>query len=147
DPKKKLGITISPFSGISYQEPAQLARESEDAGVHGVFIPEAANDAMMCCYAVARGTRRITIATWIANIYFREPALCPTAAEMIQTESDGRFILGLGVSHRPALESLGIQMGNARDRLKSYTTILRKAFAGEPVGAFGRMFKKPSKPI
>ncbi len=144
---EKLGITLAPFSGIAYPEMVQLAREAEDAGMSGVFIPEAANDAMMCCYAIARGTRRITLGTWIANIYFREPALCAAAAEMIQSESDGRFILGLGVSHRPALESLGIQMGNARDRLKHYTALLRKAFAGEPVGAFGRAFRKPAKPI
>jgi alkanesulfonate monooxygenase SsuD/methylene tetrahydromethanopterin reductase-like flavin-dependent oxidoreductase (luciferase family) len=144
---EKLGISLAPFSGIAYPEMVQLAREAEDAGLSGVFIPEAANDAMMCCYAIARGTRRIMVGTWIVNIYFREPALCAAAAEMVQTESEGRFILGLGVSHRPALESLGIQMGNGRERLKHYTAVLRKAFAGEPVGAFGRSFRKPAKPI
>jgi alkanesulfonate monooxygenase SsuD/methylene tetrahydromethanopterin reductase-like flavin-dependent oxidoreductase (luciferase family) len=144
---KELGISLAPFSGIPYPDLVQLAREAEDAGLSGVFIPEAANDGLMCCYAIARGTRRITIGTWIVNIYFRVPALCAASVEMVQTESNGRFILGLGVSHRPAMESLGIQMGNARDHLREYTMFLRKALAGEPVGAFGRPYRKPVKPV
>jgi alkanesulfonate monooxygenase SsuD/methylene tetrahydromethanopterin reductase-like flavin-dependent oxidoreductase (luciferase family) len=144
---KSLGISLAPFSGIPYPDLTRLACEAEDTGFSGVFIPEAANDGLMCCYAIARATSRITIATWIVNIYFREPALCAAASEMVQTESGGRFILGLGVSHRPAMESLGIQMGNARDRLRAYTAFLRKALAGEPVGAFGRAYRKPAKPV
>lgn len=144
---KNLGISLAPFSGIAYPDMVQLAREAEDAGLSGVFIPEAANDGLMCCYAIARGTRRIMVGTWIVNIYFRVPALCAAAAEMVQTESGGRFILGLGVSHRPAMESLGIPMGNARDHLREYTAFIRKALAGEPVGAFGRPYRKPAKPV
>lgn len=144
---KKLGISLAPFSGIPYPELVQLAREAEDAGLSGVFIPEANNDGLMCCYAIVRGTRHVMVGTWIVNTYYREPALCAAAAEMVQTESGGRFILGLGVSHRPALEALGIRMDNGRERLSNYTAVLRKAFAGEPIGAFGRPYRKPVKPI
>jgi alkanesulfonate monooxygenase SsuD/methylene tetrahydromethanopterin reductase-like flavin-dependent oxidoreductase (luciferase family) len=144
---KNLGISLAPFSGIPYPDLVQLAREAEDAGLSGVFIPEAANDGLMCCYAIARGTQRIMVGTWIVNVYFRVPALCAAAAEMVQTESGGRFILGLGVSHRPAMEPLGIRMGNARNHLREYTAFLRKALAGEPVGAFGRQYRKPAKPV
>jgi alkanesulfonate monooxygenase SsuD/methylene tetrahydromethanopterin reductase-like flavin-dependent oxidoreductase (luciferase family) len=142
-----LGITLSPFSGIPYRDFLALAREAEDAGFSGIFIPEANNDALTCCEAVAAATRRITIATWIANIYLRQPTLCAASAAMVQEMSDGRFILGLGVSHRPALEALGIEMGNAREKLRSYTAIVRKALAGEPVSGFGMRFRKPAKPI
>ena len=62
---------------------------------------------------------------------------------MVQEAAQGRFILGLGMSHRPALEARGIEMGNARDRLRHDTEIIRKAFRGE-LEMFGRKFPAPS---
>ena len=95
---------------------------------------------------MANATSRITIATWIVNIYLREPALCAVSAEMVQEAAGGRFILGLGVSHRPALEARGIEMGNARDRLRRDTMVIRKAFRGE-LEMFGTKLPAPSHPI
>ncbi|MGH7985301.1 MAG: LLM class flavin-dependent oxidoreductase [Candidatus Binataceae bacterium] len=142
----RCGFTLSPMSGIPHPEFLQLAREIEDAGFDGVFIPEANNDALMCSYAVARVTRRVAIGSWIVNIYLREPTLCAAAAEMVQDAAEGRFILGLGVSHRPALEVRGIEMGNARERLRRDTTIIRQTLGGE-TAMFGMKFRQPEKRI
>jgi 5,10-methylenetetrahydromethanopterin reductase len=142
----KCGFSLSPMSGIPYPEFLQLAREVEDAGFSGIFIPEANNDGLMCSYAVAGTTKRVDIGTWIVNIYLREPTLCAAAAEMVQDASNGRFILGLGVSHRPALEARGIDMGNARDRLRRDTEIIRATLGGE-TSMFGMKFRQPKKPI
>ena len=142
---KGYGVTLRPMvpghSGF-----VQLARETEDAGFGGVFIPEAVNDALLCSLSVANATKRMTIGTWIVNIYLREPALCAIAAEMVQETAQGRFILGLGVSHRPALEARGIEMGNARQRLRHDTDVIRKAFRGE-LDMFGMKFPTPNHPI
>jgi len=140
------GVTVSPMSGIPYAEFTQLARETEDAGYSGVYIPEANNDALLCSYAVAKATTRVHIATWIVNIYLREPSLCAAAAEMVQDAAGGRFILGLGVSHRPALELRGIEMGNGRNRLRRDTEVLRDAFGGK-LDMFGMKFRAPRQPI
>ena len=115
------GISLSPFSGIPYQDFAQLAREAEEAGFSGVFVPEANNDALMCCHAIAAATRRVTIATWIVNIYLRQPTLCAAGAAMVQEAAGGRFVLGLGVSHRPALQALHIEMSLAGHPVKVST--------------------------
>ncbi len=127
----KLGICISPFMGLSLARLAEVAREAEDAGIEGIFIPEGRNDGLMCCYAAARATRRATVATWITNIFLREPALCAWAAQAIAEETPGRFILGLGVSHRPLLESLEIRVSDPRERLRHYTYELRKRLEGQ----------------
>ena len=142
-----LAISISPFSGLPYRDFAALAREAEDAGFDGVFVPEGPNDVMLCCYAIAKATSRVAIGSWIANIYFREPVLCAASAEMIQSESGGRFILGLGVSHRPALDGLGIEMGAARQRLRKYVEVIRKGHRGEPISALGMRLRKPAAPV
>lgn len=140
----RTGSSDSPASGLGSF--VALAREIEDAGFGGIYIPEAVNDALLCSLAVANATRRITVGTWIVNIYLREPALCAIAAEMVQEAANGRFILGLGVSHRPALEARGIEMGNARDRLRRDAEMIRKAFRGE-LEMFGTKFPSPSHPI
>ena len=143
----RFAISISPFSGMPYGDFVALAREAEDAGFEGVFVPEGPNDVMMCCYAIAKATSRITVGSWIANVYFREPVLCAASAEMIQSESSGRFILGLGVSHRPALSGLGIEMGNPRERLRKYVEVIRKGHRGEPVSALGMRVRKTAAAV
>jgi alkanesulfonate monooxygenase SsuD/methylene tetrahydromethanopterin reductase-like flavin-dependent oxidoreductase (luciferase family) len=132
---------------MPYRDFVALAREAEDAGFRGVFVPEGPNDVMMCCYAIAKATSRITVGSWIANVYFREPVLCAASAEMIQSESGGRFVLGLGVSHRPALSGLGIEMGNPRERLRKYVEVIRKGHRGEPVSSIGMRLRKTSTPV
>jgi alkanesulfonate monooxygenase SsuD/methylene tetrahydromethanopterin reductase-like flavin-dependent oxidoreductase (luciferase family) len=142
---KGYGVTLRPMAP-GHPGFVELARETEDAGFGGIFIPEAVNDALMCSLSVANATKRIAIGTWIVNIYLREPALCAIAAEMVQAAAQGRFILGLGVSHRPALEARGIEMGNARERLRHDADVIRKAFRGE-LEMFGMKFPTPTHPI
>jgi alkanesulfonate monooxygenase SsuD/methylene tetrahydromethanopterin reductase-like flavin-dependent oxidoreductase (luciferase family) len=142
-----LGVTVAPSSGIPYQDFVQLTREVEDAGFGGVFVSESTNDALMCCYAVAKATKRVQIGTWIVNIFLRDPTLCAISAEMVQDAAGGRFILGLGVSHRPLLESRGIDMGNGRDRLKHDTVRIRKVWSGEATAPGGRKYQLPKHPI
>jgi alkanesulfonate monooxygenase SsuD/methylene tetrahydromethanopterin reductase-like flavin-dependent oxidoreductase (luciferase family) len=72
----KLGISISPFMELSLARLADFAREAEDAGIEGIFIREGTNDGLLCCYAAARATMRVITASWIVNIFLREPALC-----------------------------------------------------------------------
>ncbi len=129
----ELGIVIAP-GAEPYSTLGGLAREAEDAGFSGIFVSESNNDAMMCCAEMARATSRIKLVTWIVNIHFRVPLTCAAAAAMVQELSGGRFVLGLGVSHRPLLESLGIEMGNGRERLRFYTVELRRLLCGEALG-------------
>jgi 5,10-methylenetetrahydromethanopterin reductase len=130
----ELGIVIAP-GAEPYSTLGGLAREAEDAGFSGIFVSESNNDAMMCCAEMARATSRIKLVTWIVNIHFRVPITCAAAAAMVQEISGGRFVLGLGVSHRPLLESLGIEMGHGRERLRAYTVELRRLLRGEALGA------------
>ncbi len=113
-------------------EVARIAREAEDAGFAAVMVPEGGNDSLLACYAIAQATATIRIGTSIAIIYNRQPTLCASAAVMVQEASQGRFVLGLGVGHRPVLEAMGITPApNSRARLREYTLILKQIFAGE----------------
>ena len=43
-------------------------------------------------------TEKLVVATGIANIYNREPGATLSAQHTLAEQSDGRFLLGLGVS-------------------------------------------------
>ncbi len=139
---QQLGIVIMPNSAAQIGE---LARAAEDGGFAGACMPELTNDGLMCCYVMAQATKNIRLITWIVNVYFRHPWLCAAAATMVQEVSGGRLTLGLGVSHRPFMQALGIDMGNARDKLRSFTVTIRKIFSGEM--NIGVPARKPKTPI
>jgi alkanesulfonate monooxygenase SsuD/methylene tetrahydromethanopterin reductase-like flavin-dependent oxidoreductase (luciferase family) len=134
-------LSLSTFSRMPYQDLTRLAREAEDAGLSGVYVPEANNDAILCAYAIAKATSRITIGTRVINIHLRSPLVCGAGALMLQEESGGRFVLGLGVGHRALLKPLGIEMGNARDYLRHYMEILSPVLSGGQIANFPYQFR------
>ena len=84
------------------------------------------------------GTSRIQVGTNIANIYFRHPFLAAMTAVTIDELSDGRLLLGFGISHRPLLESLGITMDQPRQYMRSYAQTVKNVLSGKQIGSFFR---------
>jgi alkanesulfonate monooxygenase SsuD/methylene tetrahydromethanopterin reductase-like flavin-dependent oxidoreductase (luciferase family) len=138
------GVVISTVSGASYKEVTQLSRIAEEQDWDAVFMSEAMNDALAGIEAMALATRRIKVGTWIANIYLRHPALAGASAVAIDELSEGRLILGLGVSHRPLLDALGIEMQDARTYLRSYIATVKKVMAGRPLREGLRLHFRPA---
>ena len=133
-----LGIVLSTATAAPPQEFVEIGRAAEDKGFDAVFVNEGRGDALACAEAIALGTSRIKVGTNIANIYFRHPFLAGMTATTISELSQGRMILGLGMSHRPLLESLGIAMEQPRQYMRSYVTALNTLFRGESLSAFHR---------
>jgi alkanesulfonate monooxygenase SsuD/methylene tetrahydromethanopterin reductase-like flavin-dependent oxidoreductase (luciferase family) len=76
-------------------------------------------------------TRRIRVGTWIANIYLRHSYVCAQGAALIADATDGRFVLGLGVSHPPVNKALGIEMADPPAVLRRYVTAVQSWLKGE----------------
>ncbi len=51
-------------------------------------------------------TKTLVVGTGIANIYHREPGVTVQAQKTLAEQSGNRFLLGLGVSHKPVVEGL-----------------------------------------
>ncbi len=88
----------------------ELAQEIERRGFSGIYSPSF-GDGVGLCEALALCTKQITFGTAIANIYARHPADYAGSAALIHELSGGRFRFGIGVSHGPTNEGLGIQTG------------------------------------
>jgi alkanesulfonate monooxygenase SsuD/methylene tetrahydromethanopterin reductase-like flavin-dependent oxidoreductase (luciferase family) len=103
-----------------------LAVRLEDEGFHAVFSPSMA-DGMSLIEAVAMKTSRIGLGTGIANIYTRHPFEYACAASAIHELSGGRFVFGVGVSHGPIYQRLGLRVGKPLADVRSFVESYRAA--------------------
>jgi probable F420-dependent oxidoreductase len=113
----KLGIWFF-LDGMSAAESVEFVRKAEQLGYGAMWIPEAVGREPFAHigYLSAR-TDKIVFATGIANIYARDPLTMSAAAKTLGEESGGRFVLGIGVSHRPLVTNL---RGHSYDKPYSY---------------------------
>jgi alkanesulfonate monooxygenase SsuD/methylene tetrahydromethanopterin reductase-like flavin-dependent oxidoreductase (luciferase family) len=96
-----------------------IARAAEDAGFEAIFCAEVNNDAIASAQLMGLATRRIK-GTGIAHSHLCLPYLCVKAAIIAADATEGRMILGLGVSHQPVNRALGIEMPNPVQALRDY---------------------------
>jgi len=133
-----LGVVLSTATEAPPKEFVQLGQLAEEKGFDAILVNEGRGDALACAEAIALGTSRIKVGTNIANIYFRHPFLAAMTAATIAELSEGRLLLGLGISHRPLIESLGMKMEQPRQYMRSYVQTVKTALAGKPLGSFFR---------
>jgi probable F420-dependent oxidoreductase len=104
----RVGIWMPPPERIGV-DPAATAAAIERAGFTSVWVgggnPDQAAFARL--RAQLAGSERLIVAPGIANVWAWEPGGLRTAAEALAADFPGRFILGIGVSHAPAVEALG----------------------------------------
>jgi alkanesulfonate monooxygenase SsuD/methylene tetrahydromethanopterin reductase-like flavin-dependent oxidoreductase (luciferase family) len=117
-----LGLGLIPGAGWRAREIQDVARAAEDAGFDSVFCTEVNNDAIPTAQLMGLATRRIRVGTWVAHTFLRLPDLCAKAAILAGDATDGRMILGLGVSHQPVNKALGIEMPDPSGHLRGYAT-------------------------
>ena len=95
------------LDAMNARESATLAQKAEKLGYPVLWIPEAVGREPFphAAYLLAK-TTKLVLATGIANIYARDPMTMAAAARTLAELSDGRFLLGIGVSHAPLVERL-----------------------------------------
>jgi len=103
-----------------------LARRIEDLGFTGIYCPSL-GDGMALCQGIATVTERILFGTSIANIYTRHPLDFAATAAFVHEVSGGRFRFGIGVSHGPAHERLGVEPGKPLAAIRRYVEEMRGA--------------------
>lgn len=134
----RLGVVLSTVTEAPLKEFVELGKLAEDKGYAAILVNEGRGDALACTEAIAIATSRIKVGTNIANIYFRHPFLAAMTAATIDELSDGRLLLGFGISHRPLLESLGITMDQPRQYMRHYAQTVKNALTGKQLGSFFR---------
>jgi alkanesulfonate monooxygenase SsuD/methylene tetrahydromethanopterin reductase-like flavin-dependent oxidoreductase (luciferase family) len=114
----------------------ELAQRLEREGFGGIYCPSP-GDGLALCEALALATREIPIGTSIANIYTRHPFDYAQTAAVIHELSGGRFRFGIGVSHGPTHQRLGLTVGRPLDETRKFVDDVRAA--GAQVGGLPPM--------
>ncbi|MFB4423137.1 TIGR03620 family F420-dependent LLM class oxidoreductase [Streptomyces sp. QL37] len=96
----RIGIWTLAYEGRPAGHVRESAAEIEELGYGAIWYGEAfGRDAVGQAWLLLSATRRIRVASGIANIAFRDPIAIATAARTLGEAFPGRYVLGLG-GHR-----------------------------------------------
>src|ERR1700722_16153633 len=102
-----IGIWTGGLDAFPAARVQEAAAELEELGFGALWFGEAfGREALTTAGLLLAGTKRIVIATGIANIYGRDPVAMAGAQKTLAEAYPDRFLLGLGVSHIPLVEKL-----------------------------------------
>ena len=104
----------------------ELAADIERRGFSGIYGPSF-GDVMALCASLAHVTDHVPFGPTILPIYIRRAADVAQTASYVAEVSGGRLRLGLGVSHGPAHDRLGVSVGKPLADMRSYVVDVREA--------------------
>lgn len=117
-----IGIWTAQFDYQPAAKAQQAAAELEQLGFGAIWFPESVGRESLTHAGLLLGaTRRIVIATGIANIYARDYVTMAAGQITLAEAYPGRFLLGLGVSHIPLVEQVrGHSYGKPVASMRAY---------------------------
>src|SRR3954468_21234549 len=142
----RIGINVGYWSAGPPPGAAELVAEADRLGLDSVWTAEAyGSDVLTPLAWWGANTKQIRLGTAIAQMSAREPAATAMAAMTMDHLSDGRFILGLGVSGPQVVEGwYGRPFAKPLARTREYVDIVRRVLArGGPVSAPGPHYPLP----
>src|SRR6202171_6561654 len=109
-------------------ESVSRAKAAERLGYESVWTSQLPDtrDASLVLAAYAAATERIKFGTGVLPIYTRHPTAMVQMAATLDEMSGGRFILGLGVSHKVTVESMwGLRLDSPGAAMREYLDTVR----------------------
>ena len=109
-------------------ESVARAQAAERLGYESVWITQLpdARDAALVLAAYAGATKKIGLGTGVLPIYTRHPTAMVQMAASLDELSGGRFILGIGISHKVTVESMwGLKLEHPVEAMREYLEIVR----------------------
>ena len=132
----RIGLMIGPELGRYRHKVAALiadAEAAERAGFTSIWVPQIPGDfdAFTMITLLGRATERVELGTAVLPIQTRHPIAMAQEVLSNQAVCEGRFTLGLGVSHHWVVEGmLGLPYERPAQPLRNYLEVLNAALAG-----------------
>ena len=142
----KLGLSLGYWGSTPPQHHVQMAQEAEKLGYDSVWTAEAyGSDAITPLAWIGAQTSKIRLGTGICQISARTPTAMAMAALTMDHLSNGRMILGLGVSGPQVVEGwYGGPFSKPLSRTREYISIIKQVLAREePVSNDGPHYPLP----
>ena len=129
----KLGVWAS-LDGLTAAAGLKIAKRIEHLGYAALWMPESRGRNVLVHAAwLLAGTGRLVVASGIANIYARDAMAMASAQRGLNEQSNGRFLLGIGVSHAPTVITLrGHLYGKPVATMRAYLDAMRSTTYSAP---------------
>jgi alkanesulfonate monooxygenase SsuD/methylene tetrahydromethanopterin reductase-like flavin-dependent oxidoreductase (luciferase family) len=138
----KIDIEFNSGAQLPMYAIPELARLAEEKGFDCAWGGEANNkDPTVMLAAIAAVTKRLKIGSAVYHILGRTPATLALQAVGFDELSQGRFLLGIGVSNPTIAGWHGVPFDRPLGRIKEYLKIVRQAMAGEKLKFDGKYFQ------
>ena len=102
----------------------EVAQQLEQKGFPGIYGPSL-GDSLSLCNSIALNTSHIQLGTSITPIYTRNVVDFAQTAGYLHEISGGRFRFGVGVSHAPAMDRMGIKQGKPLGDMRRFVEELK----------------------
>jgi F420-dependent oxidoreductase-like protein len=141
----RLAVNLGYWGAGNDRDNLALAQEADRLGFDSAWAAEAyGSDAATVLAWIAAQTERIGVGSAIFQIPARTPAMTAMTAATLDSLSEGRFRLGLGVSGPQVSEGWhGVRFDKPLARTREYVEIVRKALAREKVSHQGTHWTLP----
>lgn len=100
-----VGVWTSQLRYGDQAESAEAAAELEELGFEALWIPDVGGPVLDSVALLLQSTKRVVIATGILNLWMQDPAEVAARHASLTAEHGDRFLLGIGVSHAPLIDS------------------------------------------
>jgi F420-dependent oxidoreductase-like protein len=119
----QIGAAIHADNG---REALELIQAMEKYGVDAAWMTNsgARLDGISVMAVAASHTQRIKLGTSIVPTYPRHPLTMAAQARVVADLAPGRFRLGIGPSHRPNMEAMGMRFHDPLGNLREYLQVL-----------------------
>lgn len=116
------------LDGVRADEILRFAQAVEDLGFPALWINEGSGrEPFALLGSLARVTSRLTLGLGVATIYARDAMAARAGARTISDLADGRFVMGLGVSHRSSANARGHAYDVPLTTMRAYLDSYEKA--------------------
>ncbi|MFN2612209.1 MAG: LLM class flavin-dependent oxidoreductase, partial [Solirubrobacterales bacterium] len=128
------GIGIFNSPGKSLQKGIDCAERADTLGFDSIYTTHiAGRDSLTVLAAFAMRTERVKLGTGVLPIFSRTPASTAQTAATIDELSDGRMVIGLGVSHQVTVENwFDAEIVKPVTQMREYASLVKAILAGEP---------------
>ena len=116
--------------------------EREEQGFASYWTPQVGTfDALTMLALAGRATSRIELGTAVVPSYPRHPSALAQQAATVNALCGGRLVLGVGPSHAPGIEALGLAYDRPALHMREYVEILKALGDAGRVDYEGRMYR------
>lgn len=119
------------------------AKRVEEAGFSGFWMPNIFGlDAINALSIVGRETSRCELTTAVVPTYPRHPVAMAQQALTASAATGGRFVLGIGLSHKIVIEDMfGFSYEKPARHMREYLEVLGPLLRGEPASYQGEQYR------